>query len=210
MPITFFDLDGPILDVSEKYYKTYSDILSQCGYEPIDKFLYWELKRNKTPEMEILRLSGAIGVTDYKSRRKNIIETDKYLSCDLVQKGAIESLQMARDHGLVVLVTLRSSKEQLLKQLKSLNLIDFFDNILVSGAETDPRWKIKYDLIVNQFGNLNTENLFIGDTETDILAGKNLGCYKTIGVLNGIRNFALLKEVSPDIILPSIQKLNKI
>lgn len=210
MATTFFDLDGPILDVSEKYYRSYSYILTQDGYDPIDKYLYWELKRNRTPEKEIHLLSGAEGIVDYKQRRINIIEKDEYLAYDVIQKGAIESLRMAKTRGQVILVTLRSSKKQLFRQLTSLKLTDFFDDILISGDETDPRWKIKYNLVVDKFGAINSEFLFIGDTETDILAGKNLGCDKTIGVLNGIRNIILLKEVSPDIIITGIHKLNEI
>ena len=56
----FFDLDGPILDVSEKYYKVYADILSQKGFRVLSKTEYWDAKRNKIPEYDILLKSMAI------------------------------------------------------------------------------------------------------------------------------------------------------
>jgi phosphoglycolate phosphatase-like HAD superfamily hydrolase len=46
----------------------------------------------------------------------------------------------------------------------------------------------------------------VGDTETDICAGKMLGLM-TIGVLNGIRTNHLLEEMDADVIIPSIMEL---
>ena len=50
----FFDLDGPILDVSTKYYQIYVDIVKELSGTPISKEAYWQNKRNKVPESTTL------------------------------------------------------------------------------------------------------------------------------------------------------------
>src|SRR3974377_801098 len=93
MKVIYFDLDGPLLDVSEKYYRVYCDIISQNGFLPVSKFIYWELKRNKTPEKTILDLSGAERIADlYSVKRKRCIEEDQYLNLDTLQDSALDVL----------------------------------------------------------------------------------------------------------------------
>ncbi len=202
----FFDLDGPLLNVSEKFYKTYSDILYSESFVVLDKFLYWELKRNKTQEREIHSITHAF-VPDFSSRRKSIIETDDYQKLDTLQPFTKDVLALAKSKGAVYLVTLRHSREHVLKQLSNNGILSFFDEILTSGEETSPTWKVKYGLLDNHFGgNIPSKSLFIGDTETDILAGKSIGS-RTIAVLNGMRNYEKIKQCNPDHIVPSISDL---
>ena len=49
----------------------------------------------------------------------------------------------------------------------------------------------------------NINHILIGDTETDIEAGKHLG-YTTIAITNGIRNEKILKCSDPDHMYSSI------
>ena len=210
MKVVYFDLDGPLLDVSEKYYQTYSDILIENDFEPLNKTLYWELKRNKTPELEILRLTKAELIYEkYKILRKSIIETDKYLKYDSLQDGAEEVLNSLFDLKYkIFLVTLRSSRSQLESQLKQFKIHKYFECILSSGLETDPRWKIKFDLISNHGKDHPYKNsFFFGDTETDIISANELGL-RSVAVLNGIRNLEKIKAVSPFEILPGISNFN--
>ena len=55
----FFDLDGPILDVSAKYYRVYHDLLDEFGFPSLPRDQYWEAKRNKVSDESILRKTGA-------------------------------------------------------------------------------------------------------------------------------------------------------
>jgi len=43
--LIYFDLDGPILDVSFKFHKIYTDLLGERGYTTLSKETYWQLKR---------------------------------------------------------------------------------------------------------------------------------------------------------------------
>lgn len=203
-----FDLDGPLLDVSEKYYCLYTDLLAQEGFAPLSKSEYWEAKRAKTDEKTILSRSGAESFYDsYTKQRLALIETDRYLNLDSIQENAIEILEKLYTQHRLVLVTLRSKAELAHKQLRRLGLYDYFEMILSSGEELAPRWKIKEKLVRQALGPvLRVPAVFIGDTETDIGAGKALGCV-TVGVENGIRNSQLVSRYAPTHQIHSVKSL---
>ncbi len=57
----FFDFDGPILDVSKRYYKVFLDIAG--GKLKLGKRAFWGLKKKKTSWPKIFKKAGFIGVT---------------------------------------------------------------------------------------------------------------------------------------------------
>lgn len=201
----FLDLDGPLLDVSAKYHRVYADILAEAGYISLDRDDYWLAKQEKVPEFDILRRTGTEALFDaYRQLRKERIETDRYLALDVLQTGALDVLDMLRGRFELVLVTLRSNRAQLEKELDALGLRQRLDLILCSGLETSPRWRIKHDLILDTFGGQATTAAgLVGDTETDILAAKALGIF-SVGVLSGIRSEAILRQARPNRIIEGI------
>lgn len=209
--ILFFDLDGPILDVQERYYRIYTEILVTYGAKPVSGETYWAAKRNKVPEAEILAMSGMQSQEKlYHKTRRQLIESADYLEYDRLQDSAADVLGVLRGHARLVLVTLRNEPDTLAEQLKALGIDTLFDTVLVSGSRrAEQKWTIKRDLVLETFGDIledseaRSPGYFIGDTETDILAGQALGL-RTIGVLNGIRTKPLLEACQPDCLVPAI------
>ncbi|MBO6516179.1 MAG: HAD family hydrolase [Bacteroidia bacterium] len=210
-PYIFFDLDGPILDVSEKYYQVYRHVLTELGFEPIDKDAYWTLKRKKEPVPNILGLSGAEHVLEqYRTKRNELIETKDFIRFDELQPDAQSILTELSENNTLILVTLRGSRTELMDELNNLDVLKHFETILSSGEKIDPRWKIKYNLINAHFDNKPPlPSWIIGDTETDILAGKNLGL-NTIGVNSGIRSMERIQAVEPNHHIQDIRELRGI
>ncbi len=204
----FFDLDGTLIDISEKYYRAYNDILTEAGFSTIVKKEYWDAKRHKVPEDQILAMTNAKDFyKEYNQKRLLIIESDYYLSNDCLQDGAIEVLKNFSTKYQLVLVTLRRSASQLNKQLVKLELMNYFVDVLSSGEDLNPRWMIKYNLIRKYMGDEHdSSHILISDTETDIKAGNKLG-FNTIAVLNGIRTKELLIMSNPDFICNSVKNL---
>lgn len=210
-PYIFFDLDGPILDVSEKYFRVYQHVLEKFNKNSIDKKLFWELKRNREPVDNILDLTNAkTHFMDYKKERNRLIETEEFISYDILQPDCQKILGQLSQKYRLILVTLRGSRLMLEKELTKLDLLSYFESILSSGQHLNPRWKIKFNLIQDYFkGDIPLNAHFIGDTETDILAGKNLNCI-TVAVDSGIRNQEHLKRVAPDHHVKDIRDLTTI
>ena len=204
----FFDLDGTLIDISEKYYRVYVDILAEAGFSTIGKKEYWNAKRQKVPEDQILAMTGAKEFYEqYTKKRMALIESDYYLSDDRLQEGVIEVLKNFSMKHQLILVTLRRSASQLYKQLVNLELIDYFTDVLSSGEDLEPRWMIKYNLIKEYLGSgYASSHMLVGDTETDIKAGNEL-CFKTIAILNGIRTKELLILSNPTFVCESVGDL---
>lgn len=201
----FFDLDGTLIDISERYYRVYSDILTEAGFSTIGKEEYWDAKRHKVPEDQILAMTDAKEFYEqYTKKRVALIESDYYLSNDRLQEGVIEVLKNFSMKYQLILVTLRRSASQLYRQLVDLELIDYFTDVLSSGEDLEPRWMIKYNLIKEYLGcGYDSSHILVGDTETDIKAGNEIG-FKTIAVSNGIRIKELLILSNPTFICESV------
>jgi phosphoglycolate phosphatase-like HAD superfamily hydrolase len=203
----YLDLDGPLLDVSEKYWQVHKDVLLELGENYIPKEKYWDLKRKKIPEKNILMIIGAEGkIEKYSERRIELIETQSYIKYDRIWDGVQEVLINLKQRHRLVLVTLRRSRSALEEELDILDLTRFLDKILSSGEQRTLRWSIKADLIRSDNHLECAPGIMVGDTETDICAGKMLGL-KTIGVLSGIRTEHFLEEAGADILISYITEL---
>ena len=199
----FFDLDGPILDVSEKYYRLYKDIVSEMGCVPVSKTRYWENKRNKIPETVTLnesRLPEEL-MPIYSDKRKALIETRRYWELDVVWPELFAYMNDSPLHGFITLVTLRVNRQALENELSFLGIRSWFASVLSSGEDQGqrPGAEIKIGMIKQHFQR-QVEGWFIGDTETDIRTGQNLGLY-CAGVSFGIRTRKILSLESPNCII---------
>jgi phosphoglycolate phosphatase-like HAD superfamily hydrolase len=201
----FFDFDGPILDVSERYFSVYARIIRECGGNPLLKDEYWNLKRNKISEIEIISESIEKNrIEEYISKRKTLIEDPSFLLLDTVLTDLFTAYTKTFTRHSANLVTLRSYPQNLEEQLLNLNIRSWFHQVLsgLSSDQVDNRWQIKVRLIQQSglLSKIKPENCtFVGDTETDIITGKMLGM-KTIAVCFGIRNRDILCKYQPDLI----------
>ncbi len=204
-----FDLDGPILDVSDKYYRVYADLVGERDHEPVSKAEYWESKRRRVSDGEILRRSNIQGwEKEFRHLRKSRIETQAYLRLDRIWPGVPELLRNLRSVGTLMLVTLRNSRAALEWQLRLFGLRPLFQHVLSEpgdGADED-RSAVKVRLIEMATRGCPLRGWFIGDTETDVQAGQRLGL-RTAAVTYGIRTEAHLVPLNPDVLLHSPDRL---
>lgn len=202
--LIFFDLDGPLLDVSEKYYEVYKDLVNEFQGRSLSLEEYWNNKRNKVPEATNLIRSNISTecFQNYFDKRKKLIECRKYWRLDTVWSELWSFFSNSSLRGNLILVTLRHDKEQLEEQLKFLNIRHWFVSILSTNGDNheENRHEAKVDLINTNFPS--AEGWFIGDTETDIRCGKVLGL-KTVGITFGIRAHDLISKEKPNLIIKS-------
>ncbi len=206
----FTDFDGPIMDVSERYYRVYRVCLERVRHpnrevSPLTKEQFWELKRAQVPERDIAIKSGLIAPGEseaFAQLRRDIVHTEPYFQYDRLQANAIATLERAQAAGLeLVVVTMRRVRE-LYPVLQACNLERFFppdrryclaDDYTKTGDTND-----KPLLMERAIAELPPaeQQWMVGDTEADILAGKRVGV-PTIGVLCGIRNETQLQLHNP-------------
>lgn len=201
----YLDLDGPILDASERYYLVYRKVMEECKAEFLPRDEYWQLKTRKTPIDEILnQTSQKIDEAQYQKRRLQLIEDREFLKHDRVFPEVYRVLDNLKKGNRLVLVTLRGLLEDLKWELDHLKLTSYFDALLTKKGN-DGSWKVKVGLIGDDLDSSKDrqKSVVIGDTEIDILAAKHLKI-TNIAISRGIRTREFLLELKPDFLVESL------
>ncbi|KGF73549.1 haloacid dehalogenase [Neosynechococcus sphagnicola sy1] len=210
------DFDGPIVDVSERYYQVYQFCLTQLQLpaQPIQqlpKAKFWQLKRARVPEREIGLLSGltADQATEFAQLRRLTVHTQPYFGYDTLIPGAVTALETLQQTGVdLVVMTMRRTQE-LDYALEQYNLGRFFpsDRRYCLGNQTIKTADVsdKPLLMARALAELPVaaDTWMVGDTEADIFAAKTYGI-KVIGLLSGIRDRPQLTVYEPDYILEDL------
>ncbi|WP_353930232.1 HAD family hydrolase [Okeanomitos corallinicola TIOX110] len=211
------DFDGPIMDVSERYYQVYQLCLQKTKYPDqevikLSKPEFWQLKRSHTPEKQIALKSGldAKQAEEFTKIRKQTVHTQPYFQYDIPVPGAIDALSKVQQAGIdLVVMTMRRVRE-LDYAVDKYNLGEFFpenrryclsnDYVKTRDIEDKPLLMAK---AVKELPPA-TQTWMVGDTEADITAAKKHGV-KMIAVESGIRDRTQLEMYQPDLILPDLK-----
>jgi phosphoglycolate phosphatase-like HAD superfamily hydrolase len=204
------DFDGPIMDVSERYYHVYQLCLERSkapdqAVTLLSKPDFWRCKRAKVPEREIGQRSG---LTPEQARhfahlRRELVHQVPYLIHDRLIPRAVESLETLQAYGIdLAILTMRRERE-LSIPLERYNLSRFFP----------PSQRYCIGNTYSKTGDVNDKPLLmaqalaelppaektwmIGDTEADIVAAQTHNI-PVIGVLSGIRDRERLASYYPD------------
>jgi phosphoglycolate phosphatase len=198
----FFDLDGTLLDVSERNYRVYQIVTREFGGTPLDKDTYWELKRRKTKWPGLLpksKLDPSVE-QEFLARFIPLIESPEFLRLDRIHPAALATVAAISHRRSSYLVSLRRNETALLQELDWLGLGSSFTKVLSGHSESDGYDK-KIELIASEIGA--DEGVIIGDTEADIVSGKELGLV-TVAVTSGIRDEQFLAVLKPDYVVKHI------
>lgn len=173
----FCDLDGTLLDISEKFHRIYSHLLREHGHEPMEKGDYWKLRRSGLTTPDILARTGAESLlARCESGFLDRVEDREWMTFDTVFDGVPDLLRRIRTAGRVVLVTLRRDRQALAWQLSHTRLADHLDLVLSGHEPQREAWQLKAGLVREALPDCDfSSSWFIGDMATDIRAGKALG-----------------------------------
>ena len=205
----FIDLDGPILNNTPRLYRLYSDLLIRFGFKPLSKNDYWELKRNCIKEEAILKTNDGFDlnlIQVYKKQRSDNIESEEYLALNEVTTGCYDSLDFLSKQGNLILVTTRRNRDNLIWELDQKKLDGYFKKIFCDFNDNLPAWQVKINLIRRFIPAFEKRDVIIGDTEAEILCGRELGIY-SIGLTDGIRSLEQLLLLKPNLIYEDINEV---
>jgi phosphoglycolate phosphatase-like HAD superfamily hydrolase len=209
----FCDFDGPIVDVSERYYQTYRLGLAEimAVYQPhnpalvlhcLTKQQFWQMKQERTPDIEIAMRSGLQGeqIQPFLDQVKQIVNQPDLLHQDQIQPGVQWALSLLHRQGVrLVLVTLRQ-QAQAVQILRQYQLDSLFSGIW--GTNNDQAAYLnqseqKTELLRQAMCYFaDTPAWMVGDTEADVLAGQTMNL-PTIALTCGIRSRAYLQKFQP-------------
>lgn len=212
------DFDGPIVDISDRYYRVYELCLekTRCQDQKVrhlSKAEFWQLKRARVPEKQIGIISGLTEsqAEEFAHLRKITAHTQPYFQYDKLVPGALTALETVQKAGIdLVVLTMRRVKE-LDYAFESFDLSRFFPEnrcYCLSNEYKKTRDAEDKPILMGEALAelpLATDSWMVGDTEADIIAAKTHGI-KVIGVLSGIRDRNSLEAFQPDLIVNNLSE----
>ena len=193
-----FDLDGTLIDSRLRLYRLFQYLVpdSSLSFEQ-----YWALKQRKISNETILLsilVVDQVQVTHFVTPWMTLIESPFYLALDENFVGIHAALTRFQQRADLHVCTARQLRQPVLDQLASLDILHFFNQILVTEQKHS-----KGSLIAAHVAGRSLQDWMVGDTGKDIQVGKLLN-RKTCAVLSGFLSRESLEGYNSDFILDSV------
>lgn len=208
-----FDLDGTLIESFGAVTQAFNEVLQSFGLEPISKDTLASFF-DRSERLQNILLEIAPHVFENKETirkgmeeiRKTYFRIERERVCLL--PGAKEILSSLKMKGLKVgVVTARMTVgERKWLELRRLDIARFID-AMVTGGET--RRKPAPDGIVKcleKLGLSTEESIFVGDTQTDIIAGRRANI-RVVAVSTGTADRKKLAAEKPTVIIDNLSQL---
>ena len=212
-----FDLDGTLIDSIDIYFSIVEKALERLNLPGVSRSQILAAAESEDFKWELVLPQ------DVLSRKEKIIDEAWAVineiapqmfadNLDLIQ-GADRIVENLSSNGLkigLVTSTQRKYLETKIQPLKNGGVDTLFEAIITSDdvekrkPSPDPLIACALQLDMKP-GNC----VYIGDTTTDIKAGKAAGML-TIGVLTGFDEYSALENENPDAIIENVQKLPEV
>lgn len=198
-----FDLDGTLIDSSERMYQLFQMLVPQSSFT---KSEYLKLKRDKVSHKMILeKYFSGISFDSFSVKWKQEIEKEKYILLDHNYADTIEVLNELSKKYNLFLLTARQSENELIKELQRLKLKTFFAEIFISKGKCSKK-ELLCDYENYCSGFLNNVKYYVTDMGEDILIGNELGL-TTIAITHGFMSEVKLMEYDPKYIINTLTEL---
>jgi HAD superfamily hydrolase (TIGR01509 family) len=203
-----FDFDGTLVDSMRLIYRVLNEALKKQGLPLIELDLLGRMAGRTLAE--IIRLKSDISESGLKEIRKELF--DGYMQgcktdCPLLP-NVINVLKELKSRGIKLGIFTTTPRKPLDTVMNRFKLKDYFDILMAKEnvkSKPNPDGLVR---IIEEFGIRKEECLYVGDSPTDILAGKAAGV-KTVVIPTGISTVEQLKEKSPDIVITDLIQVLK-
>lgn len=195
MPVLYLDLDGTVVDVWHRYYSVMKSFWERTLPAPCPELEeYRRLKLCFVDDRKLLRhwcrhslLSEEEQQTlieGYNYHKRNIMESEEMLKKDTLIGDLRSFISEVKPEYEVHLLSVRNRRTLAMEQLEWLNIAACLDRIAFVQPSRDQNPKLAYIK-----GSAGKQDIIIGDSETDIECGTQLGL-RTFHVSTGLRSYA--------------------
>ena len=154
----YFDFDGTLADVWQRYYHVFRDASGITGMSLEE---YIRVKREFPQDSDVARMFGGTLSEEYKAEKRSRLEDPTYLAYDQLIVPAEQICAFFREHDCRIL-TNRRSAEMFRGQLISLGL----EELISKAVVLNPNEKIKKVQYL-QMTHPNESIVLVGDAEAE-------------------------------------------
>lgn len=202
-----FDLDGTLVDSKEAYVEAAKTAFSAFGQKLPGQNIAFEIPKRFELGIPLGDLTRGIDVASFSE-----VYLKSYYTAAVVKSKpfprVIDTLEKLSTKSRLGLNTRRCvPKNEVMQQLSRIGLGKFF-KVVITGTDTKSP-KPSPESIIKCSTGLDVEPrncLVVGDSVTDVEAGKNAGA-KTAAVLSGIFSLYELRKANPDLTLENVTEL---
>jgi HAD superfamily hydrolase (TIGR01662 family) len=212
-----FDLDGTLIDSIDIYFTIVENALKRLNLPAVSRNRILEAAESEDFNWELVLpqdvLNRKAEIIDETWAVINEIAPQMFAdNLELIQ-GAERIVESLSSNGLkigLVTSTRRQYLETKMQPLKNAGVDTLFEAIITSD-DTEKKKPAPDPLIIcaQQLDIKPGDCVYVGDTTTDIKAGKAAGM-RTIAVLTGFDEYQALETEKPDAIIENVQKLLKV
>ena len=209
-----FDMDGTLIDSIDIYFEIVEIALKRLELPPVSRNKILEAAETRDFNWDLVLPD------EVKGKKDKMIADAWEIINEIAPQLFAEKLELIRGAenilrnisariskiGLVT-STQRQYLEIKMQPLKTVGVEEFFEVIITSDdvpnrkPDPDPLIECARRLVVDP-----GKCVYVGDTRTDIKAGKAAGM-RTVGVLTGFDDYDALNQEKPDAIIDSIKDL---
>lgn len=198
-----FDIDGTLLDAWDFVFEAVKYSLKLHGYPyPSNKKIQQAVGKPLLEFYQVL-MPGADSLMLMQAHHQ-FQEENPHLIKTFPKAG--QTLKNLKDRGFALATVSNRAKNSLLRSLKITKIFDHFDLILSAEDVLNPKPHKEHLLVALDYFKVNPASAYmVGDTEDDIVAGKNAGV-KTVGTTYGFLG-KKIKDHNPDFVIDDLEEL---
>lgn len=206
MRVVIFDLDGTLLDGREGIFWQYEQLTKEFDGAPASRNEIASQVYGTVDEI-VRRLVKNTDIPFHElQKRHEELMIESLERCQLYE-GVVELLPILRQVG-VRIGAVTSSNEQAIKLLDTLGIRHYFDVVIAAHHVQQPAPHPEGILTVLEHLAIQPKDAaMVGDTISDIEAGKRANVAKTIAVTHGFGTAEQLKSANPDHMIDDIPSL---
>lgn len=201
-----FDLDGTLIDTNDLIISSYEHVLRYYAPDQYsrDDIISW---------IGVPLADNFSSISSNPSQVEQMIDT--YQSHNLANHetlvreydGVYDTIKTLYERGYSLGIVTTKRKEAAVKGASMLGLLPFFSTfVTVDDVETPKPHPEPLQIAMTQLNARPEETIMVGDSQFDIMAGKNAGV-RTAGVEWTIKGASFLKNYEPDWMLARMSDL---
>lgn len=207
MTAIIFDLDGTLLDVREGFYWQFQELTREYDGTPASKAMISAVAHGTTEQIVRRLVSNTTVPFDTICKRHQAIREEAYDRHLKLYDGVDELLPILKRMGFKV-AALTSDNQQTVSCLEQLGIHDHFDMVITADQLAVPRPHPEgLHRVLTELKLSPADAVMVGDTVVDVLAGRNAGVYKTVGVSHGFGSVEALRAAGADHVIHDIPSL---